>query len=127
MSKKTKITAYYVRIDPRNLGDFGSVRMSDSSIESDNDKRIRMYKDICEEILSDVKRHVDQVGRVYVEAESEPVCEHCGYAWTEKSSTYNGGCCDKDEQANPSPTGILEDMAALKGAIDAFASAKEAK
>lgn len=33
--------------------------------------------------------------------ESDAVCEHCGYRWTEKSPDYNGGCCAKDEDANP--------------------------
>lgn len=30
---------------------------------------------------------------------SEPRCEHCGSRWTEKSSDYNGGCCDADQSA----------------------------
>jgi hypothetical protein len=55
----------------------------------------------CEAIADQVRRHVDDVGYVSVEWESSPVCSHCGSRWTEISDRYNGGCCDKDEEANP--------------------------
>lgn len=42
-----------------------------------------------------IDRHID------VEVQSQAVCEHCGNWWTEKEETYNGGCCDEDEKANP--------------------------
>ncbi len=53
-----------------------------------------------EEIMADIKRHVDNVGSAHIEFDQEHVCEHCGSVWTEKDSNYNGGCCDKDEQAH---------------------------
>jgi len=36
---------------------------------------------------------------IYVDIPETWVCEHCGWEWTEESDTYNGGCCDADEQA----------------------------
>lgn len=27
----------------------------------------------------------------------EEICGYCGRKWTEKGSTYNGGCCNADE------------------------------
>lgn len=54
----------------------------------------------CQEILRQILRHVDGVENVVVRG-SSPVCEHCGHPWTESSSAYNGGCCDKDEENAP--------------------------
>lgn len=57
----------------------------------------------ADDIVKNIKRHVDLEPYVqpYVEADSEAVCEHCGYHWGEDSASYNGGCCDKDEECNP--------------------------
>ena len=57
----------------------------------------------CESIVDAVKRHVDDVNRVYVDVVREPRCEFCGRVWTEDSHIYNGGCCKEDEKANPAP------------------------
>jgi hypothetical protein len=46
--------------------------------------------------VAEIRRHVDEVGSVYVESDANPVCSHCGASWTEGSDPYNGGCCDKD-------------------------------
>lgn len=58
----------------------------------------------CEEIVKQVKRHVDGIGSTYVESDTAYVCGHCGDPWTEDSRTYNGGCCEQDEAANPADT-----------------------
>jgi hypothetical protein len=39
--------------------------------------------------------------RTYEIHKREHVCSGCGSAWTEKSETYNGGCCAVDEKNNP--------------------------
>lgn len=51
---------------------------------------------ICDEIVSQIKRHVDGVHSVWVEHEATPVCGHCGAIWTETDTEYNGGCCNMD-------------------------------
>jgi hypothetical protein len=109
MSKKQGLkTNFRVVIEPRGLGDFGSVSMSVGLLygrTEEAQKRIaREEEERANEVMADVKRHVDNVGRAYVEFDQEHVCEHCGSAWTEKSPDYNGGCCDKDEQANEERT-----------------------
>lgn len=52
----------------------------------------------CGTIVSDIKRHVDGFSSVSIEYDNNPVCEHCGAAWTEDSNYYNGGCCRKDSE-----------------------------
>jgi hypothetical protein len=59
--------------------------------------------DTCKQIQRAIKRHVDDFGTTEVVYDRTHVCEHCGSTWTEDSATYNGGCCDKDEEANPHP------------------------
>lgn len=102
-------TNFRVVVEPRSLGNFGSISASVELIYGrgpEAEKRIeRDMEARCEEIMADIKRHADNVGSVYVEFDQEPICEHCGATWTEKSNTYNGGCCDKDEENAPAETG----------------------
>lgn len=56
---------------------------------------------VCKEIAEQIKRHCDEIDQVCVEYDKEPVCEHCGYSWTEDGDAYNGGCCAKDEDGKP--------------------------
>lgn len=107
--KKEIIDDWYVRIDPRSLGNFGLASMSDRLIEPDYDKRMERYKELCEEISDDVKRHVDNVGFVSVEKDVSHVCEYCESIWSEDSDDYNGGCCDEDEKNNPTLTVELKE------------------
>lgn len=62
-------------------------------------KEIELSEKMCREIEADVKRHIDNVHDVYVTNDAHQVCEHCGAEWTEDSTNYNGGCCDKDQEA----------------------------
>ena len=97
MSKKTVDTGYHVLVEPRRLGDFGGISVSDSMIVRDAAQRLKEYKERCVEIATQIKRHVENVGYVVVEAETKSICEHCGNSWTEDSDEYNGGCCEKDQ------------------------------
>ena len=60
---------------------------------------IERYQIAADSIVKNIRRHVDDIGHVYVENEYQDECEHCGSQWTEDSSTYNGGCCAKDQEA----------------------------
>ena len=66
-------------------------------------------EDVCKAIVSDVKRHVNDVQTALIVCDNDPVCEHCGSRWTEDDDNYNGGCCKKDEEAEiartSNPTG----------------------
>lgn len=102
-------TNFRVVVEPLGLGYFGSVSASVGLIYGrgpEAEKRIeRDMEERCNEIVADIKRHADNVGSVYVEFDQQHVCEHCGWKWTEESDTYNGGCCDKDEENAPAETG----------------------
>lgn len=95
---------FRIVVEPRGLGNMGFVSMSDRMACGFDDARVeREYQERCEEIASQIRRHVDNVSSAYVEYDQQPICEHCGSAWTETSEIYNGGCCDKDEESNPEP------------------------
>ena len=99
MSKKTTQENFRVVIEPRGLGQFGSVSVSDRLFCKDEEDLQRQYKARCNDIVADVKRHIDDVGSVWIESDYVNTCEYCGARWTEDASDYNGGCCEKDQEA----------------------------
>lgn len=105
LSRKTN---FRVVVYPRGLADFGWMRSSDGFIYGRGPEaaaRIeKEYEGRCRDICDDIRRHVDSVGSTDVEFDQTPICEHCGSDWTEASDTYNGGCCQKDEDGNPDAT-----------------------
>lgn len=100
---------FRVVVEPRGLGDLGFMRTSAEFVYGRGpDAQQRIERDMqsrCDDIAADIKRHADNVGNVYVDFDQEHVCEHCGSTWTEKSASYNGGCCSKDEEGAPHETG----------------------
>jgi hypothetical protein len=42
---------------------------------------------------------------VHVVCDENMVCKFCGQSWTTDNDTYNGGCCDKDQEAQPKEAG----------------------
>lgn len=107
MGRIERVTEYWVRVDPRRLGNFGVVRVSDRRVEPDEQRRLKKYRERCEEIVEQIRRHVDNVGGVYVETEKEAVCEYCGSTWTEgEESPHNGGCCIKDIEVYDAVNGL---------------------
>lgn len=97
--RKLKNENYHVVIEPRRLGDLGSVSLSDRYMCKDEADRQRQYRERCEQIANEVRRHVAEVGSVSVACDTVAVCEHCGSQWTEDDDQYNGGCCAKDQEA----------------------------
>lgn len=103
MAKITPITHksnFRVTIEPRGLGNYGFASFSPRLIYGDGpEAEKRMEKDIierCEEIIEQVKRHVDNVGYVGVEFDSEEQCPFCGYNWEAAcDGTGAPGCCQK--------------------------------
>lgn len=111
MKAKGRKENFRVVVEPRGLGDFGSVRVSPSFIyghgENSQKRHDADLEARCEEMATEIRRHVDNVRHASVEFDQEDVCEHCGATWTEGDATYNGGCCDRDEESVP------DDLAAL--------------
>jgi hypothetical protein len=92
---------YRIVIEPDSIGNMGICRMSDYFIEPDPIKRAKRYKEACEDILKDCKKHIDNVGNIFIESDIIESCEYCNAGWTEESPYYNGGCCIKDIENNP--------------------------
>lgn len=99
--KTIKKHNFRVIIEPRRLGNFGFARMSDHLLYDSDETIQREYEKRCEEIVEDVKRHVDNVGHVSVEWDTEEVCSYCGRSWTESQDDLDHGfpkgspyCCD---------------------------------
>lgn len=95
---------FRVVVEPKGMGNFGFASMGVGLLYNLRDpkevKRLeRDEEDRCNDIASEIKRHVDYVSSVSVEFDQDSVCEHCGSKWTEESTTYNGGCCAADEDA----------------------------
>lgn len=89
MAKRIQWENYRVVVTPRRVGDFGYVRVTDSFVESDSAKLHKRYMDICESILSDIRRHVDDVGDVDVVYDK---CETCEFCYAEWSADKDGLC-----------------------------------
>lgn len=99
MSKRVAISNFRVEVTPRRLGYLGSVSVPDRFVSSGEEDRQKQYRQRCEEIIANIKRHVDDVGHMEIVYDTDGECEHCGSRWTEDSDSYNGGCCEKDESA----------------------------
>lgn len=78
--KTTIESNFRVTIEPRRLGDYGWAIVSDRMV---SDNIAKEYRERCEEIVADAKRHCNNVGRAYVECDTEFRCSHCGRIWDE--------------------------------------------
>lgn len=97
MAKVVKHENFRVVVYPRDPGDFGYAQVSGPARTEAEERRL------CDEIMRNIRRHVDGIGHVYSTSDRIECCQHCGSQWTEKNEIYNGGCCAKDEDANPNP------------------------
>lgn len=51
----------------------------------------------CETMVEEIKRHVDNVSRVYVDYDTDEICSHCGYTWV-VDETGLPQCCTKAQK-----------------------------
>ncbi len=80
MAKLERKSNFRVIVEPKRLGDFGSIRVSDSFFR--NEAQIEKdYIRRCNEIVEQIKRHVDEVDSVQVEYDVDTVCGYCGREW----------------------------------------------
>jgi hypothetical protein len=54
------------------------------------------WRESAHDLAAAVRRHVDGIDHIDVEADLDLVCEFCGSAWGERDELYNGGCCARD-------------------------------
>lgn len=95
--KIIKKSNFRVVVEPRRLGDFGSVRISDNFFGKTEAQVEKEYQSRCNDIEEQIKRHVDNVGSVQVEYDTDEVCSHCGSPW-EQDETGMPQCCVKAEK-----------------------------
>ena len=96
MSKQTTKDNFRVEVFPDNR--YCNYRRKNESEFAFKERSAENDRALCEEIQSEIKRHVDGCYDVSINYDTIAVCEHCGYAWGEDSLTYNGGCCSKDQE-----------------------------
>ena len=87
---------YRLAVFPRRLGDVYGASVNDSFFGDTEDQIEALYRERCQEIKQQIER-LHNVGVVHVQFDTTKICDHCGADWTESSETYNGGCCQKDE------------------------------
>lgn len=104
MAKVHSSTDFALRIEFPGEARRGHFYLSTPKTPADWEARKRHHREEFEKLIN---RHIAPhfEGQFDVQTETQRVytCEHCGAPWTEKSDTYNGGCCSKDEAANPEP------------------------
>jgi hypothetical protein len=91
MARKTTFENFCVEVipeDPRGTL-YISTKPEASTLEY-------KYRRACEEIVSEIKRHVDGISSANIVWDTVHSCEHCGAKWSEESTIYNGGCCAGD-------------------------------
>lgn len=100
--KIIKKSNFRVVIEPRRLGDYGYARVSDSFTGRSEEQIAKDYQERCEQIIDEIKRHVDNVGWTGVEFDSEEICSHCRHSWDvsddDSDPEYPKGtplCCEK--------------------------------
>lgn len=81
--KVIRKTGWHIVVEPKRLGDFGSVSICDKFGGLTDEQIERDYRDRCEEIASEIKRHVKNVGWINVEHDTDVKCSLCGREWEE--------------------------------------------
>lgn len=95
MSKIIEKSNFRVVVEPKGLGDYGSIRVSDSMFYKTQQDREKEYSRRCNDIADEIKRHIDNVGYVNVEFDKEEKCSFCGYGWEVDEETKEPLCCQK--------------------------------
>lgn len=96
MAKIFKKSNFRVLVEPKRLGNYGSVRTSDNFLRTEQQVE-KDYQRRCDEIVEQIKRHVDDVDSANVEYDSDPVCSLCGSPW-EQDENGMPLCCEKAEK-----------------------------
>jgi hypothetical protein len=103
MAKIIEKRNFRVIVEPKSLGDFGGIRISDSFFYKTQQEKENAYIRRCEEIKEQIKRHVDGVGHVEIDFDAEEKCSHCGYGW-EVDESGLPQCCEKAQNEFEKPT-----------------------
>ncbi len=100
---KTVIKSNFrVVVEPKRLGDYGCVRVSDS-FGGKSKRQIEVgYINRCYEIVDQIKRHVDNFGSIDIQSDEEYICSYCECDWSvsedDSDPKYPKGtplCCEE--------------------------------
>jgi len=128
--KETRNNGCYVKVEPDapipfNFWRSNRPRLTDAEARVKySEYFVEKQKRSCNDIISQIRRHVDGTGVVSLKYDTEDVCSFCGAEWTEGDSPHNGGCCDKDIEIQ-SPDGVAN--AAIREAADRLAELQAAE
>lgn len=99
MAKKTRIAGYsviaFVTVREQHGGRWYPQRSPEQAQREADAIKAAIVRHLSHDHPDVARNSID------IEEQSTSFCEHCNGMWSEKSDTYNGGCCDKDEEANP--------------------------
>jgi hypothetical protein len=73
MAKVVKKSNYRLRVEPSVHAGWLRRKTAEEIAKEE--------KDLCVEMEEQIRRHVDNIGRIEVEYDEETVCSHCGYEW----------------------------------------------
>lgn len=62
---------YKVVISPKGLGNYGFASITDRAVEPDESERKKRYKERCEGIVEQARRHVDLIGDIEIIEDEE--------------------------------------------------------
>lgn len=91
--KITRKVNFRVVVEPRSLGDYGFIIMSDNSFNRKDEDIEKEYLNRCEGIKDEIKRHVDNVRSIAVDYDVEERCSFCGFEWEVDTETGEPRCC----------------------------------
>lgn len=94
MAKIIRKSNFRVVVEPKRLGDFGMIKISDDHFGQTPDRIEKDYMARCKEIVDQIKRHVDEVDRIDIDFDTEEFCSHCNYGW-ELDENDVPLCCDE--------------------------------
>ena len=107
MSKIIRKSNFRVVVEPKGLGDFGGIRVSDSFFGQSQERIAKDYEDRCKEMADQIRRHVDNVRSAEVDYDTEEICSRCGYTW-ELDEFGVPACCDKAIEEHESAKAVTE-------------------
>lgn len=62
---------FHIVVEPRSLGNLGAVHIPDSWCGTDQEDIDRRYRERCEEIIEEIKRHCNNVGSCSIVEEED--------------------------------------------------------
>lgn len=88
MGKKLIHDNWHVIVTPKRIGDLVIASVPDSWwTEKEQEQHLQ---DSCKQFVQDIRRHVENVGSVYIDHDIHEVCEFCGSNWADYPE-----CCQK--------------------------------